>query len=68
MRPCRGAYRGMKREKKELATMDVECAPDLTDEEKNFLEEHVYGEWEFHDRLPCPIRATCTWASFIRTE
>ncbi len=41
----------MKREKKELAAMDVECAPDLTDEEKNFLEEHVYGEWEFHDRL-----------------
>ena len=41
----------MKREKKELAAMDVECAPDLTDEERKFIEEHVCGEWKFNARL-----------------
>ncbi len=41
----------MKREKKELAAMDVECVPDLTDEERKFIEEHVYGKWKFNARL-----------------
>ena len=41
----------MKREKKELAAMDVGCGPELTDGERKFIEEHVYGKWEFHDRL-----------------
>ena len=41
----------MKREKKELAAMDVECVPDLTDEERKFIEEHVYGKWKFNAML-----------------
>lgn len=41
----------MKREKKELPAMDVQCVPDLTDGERKFIEEHVCGKWKFNARL-----------------